>query len=396
MFPQMPRVPGGAPGAPSQWYNAALPARRGPPRTATMDRPLPAPAEDAWLLPQPAATATALPARCYVDPAFERLERDAVFARSWQLVAHAGQVRAPGDHAVAQVGGIPLVIVRGDDGELRALHNVCRHRAGPLATCDGLGARTLQCKYHGWTYALDGRLLGASEMGRAEGFDVTGVRLPQARVAEWRQLVFAATGDVPPIADLLGQVDGRLAAADDGWTFAQRVAYDIACDWKTYVDNFLEGYHLPHVHPELNDLLDYRSYGTQLARWSSLQGSPLERANGLYGEGEALYFWLYPNTMLNLLPGRLQTNRVLPLGPGRCRVEFDFYYAGPDDRARRDADAAFSDLVQREDITICEAVQRGLASGSYVAGRLNPRREQGVWHFHELLRAAYRAAGAGT
>jgi choline monooxygenase len=115
----------------------------------------------------------------------------------------------------------------------------------------------------------------------------------------------------------------------------------------------------------------------------------------LYGSGDALYYWLWPNTMLNMLPGRLQTNRVIPKGVDRCRVEFDFYYAIDDSdagEARRAADLAFSDEVQKEDLTICEDVQRGLASGSYVAGRLNPLRENAVHHFHERLRRAYRDA----
>src|SRR5690606_22346604 len=137
--------------------------------------------------------------------------------------------------------------------------------------------------------------------------------------------------------------------------------------------------------PELNRMLDYRSYRTECARWHSLQWSPLESAGELYGAGEALYYWLWPNTMLNILPGRVQTNRVLPLGPGRCRVEFDFHYAPGTDAGRIALDAGFSDVVQHEDIAICEQVQRGLASGSYHAGRLNPLRESGVHQFHELL-----------
>jgi choline monooxygenase len=345
--------------------------------------------DPAWLQPQPAQTAVALPAHCYVDAAFHVFERDAVFARSWQLVGRAEQVAGNGDHIVAEVAGVPLVIVRGDDGVLRALHNVCRHRAGPLATCDGKGARALICKYHGWTYALDGRLRGAPEMGRAQDFDVATIGLPQAHVALRRGLVFTALGDVPPFDAFAAGIETRLRPAEP-LEFAHRVTYDVACDWKVYVDNFLEGYHLPQLHPQLNALLDYRSYQTQLADWFVLQSSPLDRDNSLYGEGEALYYWLYPNTMLNVLPGRLQTNRVLPLGTGRCRVEFDFFYALRD--TNRDGDAQFSELVQQEDIAMCEAVQRGLASGSYIAGRLNPAREQGVWHFHELLRAAYRSA----
>lgn len=171
-----------------------------------------------------------------------------------------------------------------------------------------------------------------------------------------------------------------------------------------YVDNYLEGYHLPHVHPALNRMLDYRSYVTETYNWHSLQRSPLESSNTLYGEGDALYYWLWPNTMLNILPGRLQTNRIVPKGVDHCRVEFDFYYApmqsGMDDsgeaRARREADLQFSDEVQHEDLGICEDVQRGLASGSYEPGRLNPLRENAVHHFHELLRRAYRDAMAGA
>jgi choline monooxygenase len=354
---------------------------------------------DDWRAPQPLAAALALPAHCYVDPAAHARDRATVFAQGWQLVARAAQVGAAGDHAVAEIAGVPLLVVRGDDGVLRALHNVCRHRAGPLATCDGRAARALTCQYHGWTYALDGNLRGAPEMGRAEAFDPGAIRLPQARVAEWQGLVFAALDErAPPFDQLVEGIDARLAGAGHrlaDYRFQRRVAYDLACDWKVYVENYLEGYHVPRVHPGLNALLDYRSYTTTTTRWHALQSSPLDSAPTLYGSGEALYFWLWPNTMLNCLPGRLQTNRVLPLASGRCRVEFDFFYAAAA-AAQADADAQFSDDVQKEDSGICEAVQRNLASGSYVAGRLNPLRESGVWHFHELLRAAYRAGGASA
>jgi choline monooxygenase len=352
------------------------------------------------LAPQPLAHATALPARFYADPALSALERRAVFERSWQLIAHVCQLREAGDHVVADLAGLPVLAVRGGDGEIRVFHNVCRHRAGPIAQCDGLAAKSLRCRYHGWTYALDGQLKSAPEMSTAADFDVTDIRLPQLQVRIWQGLVFAATDASPMnfdalvagIATRIGNVRGL-----EHYGHHQRVGYDIACNWKVYVDNYLEGYHLPHVHPELNRMLDYRSYMTELAEWHSLQWSPMESNDTLYGNGDALYYWLWPNTMLNILPGRLQTNRIIPLAVDRCRVEFDFYYAseqGSDDsgeaRARREADLAFSDVVQREDLDICEDVQRGLASGSYVAGRLNPLRESAVHHFQELLRAAYR------
>ncbi|MGN6314309.1 MAG: aromatic ring-hydroxylating oxygenase subunit alpha [Rhodanobacteraceae bacterium] len=346
------------------------------------------------LTTQPLEHARALPARFYTGAQSHELDRRAVFAKGWQLLAHTSRLVRAGDHVVGEITGVPLLIVRGSDGELRALHNVCRHRAGPLALCDGREARRLRCHYHGWTYALDGQLLSAPEMQATADFDVASVRLPQARVAVWRGLVFASLDrHAPPLDELLHGMDARLGdQAIEGYGFHARESYDIACNWKTYIDNYLEGYHVPHIHPELNRMLDYRSYVVETSRWHSLQHSPLESGDALYGSGEALYWFVWPNTMLNVMPGRMQTNSVLPIAPDRCRVVFDYYYPAEekdaDDRYARDRE--FSDLVQREDVDMCEHVQRGLASGSYVAGRLNPLRENGVHHFHELLREAYR------
>jgi len=347
------------------------------------------------LASQPLDHALALPAPYYTDPRLPALDAAAVFARSWQLVGHAAQLSGVGDHVVVDVAGLPLLVVRSDATTIRTFHNVCRHRAGPLATCDGRGASALRCHYHGWTYGLDGVLRGAPEMGRTPDFNPADIRLPEVGVQVWQGLVFVAVGTAPPFAECVAGIDARLGPQRNlaKLAFHHRVSYDVACNWKVYVDNYLEGYHVPQIHPGLNRLLDYRSYITETATWHSLQYSPLESAPDLYGNGEALYYFLYPNTMLNILPGRLQTNRVLPLGVDRCRVEFDFYYApeaGAEAQARRARDLAFSDEVQQEDVGMCEQVQRGLASGSYRAGRLNPLRENAVHHFHELLRRAYR------
>lgn len=351
------------------------------------------------------ASAHTLPASSYVDAAMHVLEREAIFLRSWHLVAQVSQLERPGDHVVAHVAGVPLVIVRGVDNVIRALHNVCRHRAGPLATCNGRGARALRCHYHGWTYTLDGQLKSAPEMAGAAGFEVSSVRLPQAQVAVWRGLVFAAVGAAPPLADVLAGIDARLGAHPlDSYVHAGGDSYEIACNWKVYVDNYLEGYHVPHIHPALNRMLDYRSYTTETATWHSLQSSPLSTgdqagdsaaaARGPYRSGEALYYFVFPDTMLNILPDRLQTNRVTPLAADRCRVDFDYFYPADAAGTLFDEDRTFSDAVQREDVAICEAVQRGLASGSYTSGRLNPLRESGVFHFQELVRAALRQHAA--
>jgi choline monooxygenase len=340
----------------------------------------------------PLELATALEASYYTDPRWLAVEQEAVFARSWQLAAHAGDLSASGDHAVCEIAGRPVIIVRAEDGRLNAFHNVCRHRAGPLATCNGRGARKLICKYHGWNYSLDGQLRGATEMQDARNFDIATIRLPRLQVREWQGLVLVALDEnVAPFDEVYTGIAERIHPHDlSAMAFAKRDTYRIACNWKVYVDNYLEGYHLPFVHPGLSRVLDYRAYDTELAQWHSLQHSPLRNNEGIYGDGDAFYYFVYPNVMLNITPGRLQTNRILPDGPGHCIVEFDYYYTSdPETQARVAAEQAFSDEIQAEDIGICEHVQKGLASGSYTAGRLNPRRESGVWHFQNLLRQAY-------
>ncbi len=336
--------------------------------------------------------AHALPARYYVGADMLAMERRAVFARSWQPLAHREQLAAAGDHVVGEIAGVPVLLVRGNDGVLHAFPNVCRHRAGPLALCNGQGARSLQCKYHGWTYTLEGQLRSAPEMQSAPDFNVEDVRLPPLRVHEWQGLVFVAlSNDVPDFREVYAGISEHIAPVDlSAMRYLRSVSYDVKCNWKVYVDNYVEGYHLPHVHPGLNKLLDYRAYDTVLAPWYSLQSSPLRNNEGLYGDGGAFYYFIYPNVMLNILPGRLQTNRILPLGPDHCRILFDYYYSqDAETQARIAADQDFSDEVQNEDIGICEAVQKGLASGFYTPGHLCPRREGGVWHFQNLLRAAY-------
>lgn len=364
---------------------------------------------------QALAQSWALDTAFYAQPDALVWEQKLLFSRHWQLCGHLGDLQNQGDHVVTEIAGTPLLLLRDEAANIRALHNVCRHRAGPLAYCNGRGAKALHCKYHGWTYTLQGQLRSAPEMQDADDFDMSRIRLPEASAAVWQQLVFSALHPIVPLHEWLADVDKRLAGRDlSHYRFYRRVSYEVACNWKVYVDNYLEGYHLPHVHPGLNRLLDYRSYKTETGRWHSLQwspleGSPLEASVNFYGNGEALYYFLFPNIMLNILPDRLQTNQVIPLGPDRCRVDFDYYYpcansaATDTDEApmwsreeteRMEQDQTFSDEVQDEDIAICEHVQRNLKSASYACGRLNPKREAGVHHFHELIRAAYRNAAA--
>lgn len=336
--------------------------------------------------------ASALDPAYYIDPQWQAFERQHVFRTSWQCVGHMGDLAAAGDHIVAEVGGQPLILVGQGEGKVRAFHNVCRHRAGPLATCNGRGATRLRCLYHGWQYGLDGRLLAAPEMNEAEGFDRATIGLPEVAVEIWENLVFVALSKaVPPLSEVLRGIAGRIAPTDlKALRFHKRDVYQVACNWKVYIDNYLEGYHLPYVHPALTQVVDYADYRSELAPWYSLQHSPITDPDGPYGDGTAYYYFIYPNLMLNVVPGRLQLNRVIPTGLDSCTVDFDYYFADdPDIIARAGKDMAFTDTIQKEDAAICEHVQRGLTSGSYEPGRLSPRREAGVWHFQELLRRAY-------
>jgi choline monooxygenase len=207
-------------------------------------------------------------------------------------------------------------------------------------------------------------------------------------VVEWNGLVFVRLGAGPEFDDLYGGIEEIAGAgALQNLTHHTQIVYDVQSNWKVYVDNFLEGYHLPFVHPDLTQVVQYTEYKTELGRWWSLQRSPVEEC-GHYGAGEGLYFYIFPTTMLNIMPGRLQSNRVIPTGLNSCQVEFDFYYA-PGAETRADEDLKFSDIVQEEDRVICEHVQKGLTTGVYKPGRLSPAREAGVWHFQNLLRDVY-------
>jgi choline monooxygenase len=335
--------------------------------------------------------AHALESKYYFGDATFELERQQIFAASWQMVAHHAELAEAGDHLLVNIAGTPVVLLRATDGVLRAFPNVCRHRAGPLVLCSGKGLGNLRCKYHGWLYNQQGQLVAAPEMQEAKDFRVGDIRLPRYQVREWQGLVFVALADdVPAFERVYAGIAERIAPVELAMMqFVRRDSWDIACNWKVYVDNYLEGYHVPLIHPALARVVDYRNYEVELFEWYSLQHSPVQGGD-VYGDGRAYYYFVYPNVMLNVMPGRLATNRVLPLGAGRCRVDFEWFYTPTDEAyARIENDREFTNAVQEEDVDICERVQQGLASGHYTAGRLCPRREAGVWHFHERLRAVY-------
>jgi choline monooxygenase len=340
-----------------------------------------------------ADTAQTPPAAFYLDP--RRLEAEAqLFARGWQLVGHAAQLAKPGDYFTMQAGQEPLLFLN-DGGTLRGFYNVCRHRAGPIAAACGHATR-LVCRYHGWTYDLAGRLLKAPEMEGALEFDAAGVHLESVAVHAFGPLLFASLGRAPlPFDEYLPGLAARCAPLGlERMRHVLTREYPVAANWKLYVDNFLEGYHIPMVHPALDKEIDYRSYVVELGARQVLQRAPVRTATATRfrsgtGRDAAHYFWLFPNVMLNFYEDQLQTNVVVPLGVDRTVVRFDWFAldAAPDagTDARFQELVALNETVQAEDAAICEAVHRNLRSAAFARGRYSPARERGVHLFHRLM-----------
>lgn len=226
----------------------------------------------------------------YVDPAQLQIEQNDVFIRSWQLVGHASQLASHGDYFTAQVGREPLLFTN-DGGTIRGFFNVCRHRAGPVAIGCGKAQR-LACRYHGWTYDLAGQLLRTTEMEGAEEFDLRQIRLAPVAVHQFGPLLFAALDPATPAFDALypGVAERCAPLAVEQLQHVTTRNFSVNANWKVYVDNYLEGYHIPLVHPGLNRELDYRQYVTELGVRHTLQYAPIKAASAQhYGSGEALY-----------------------------------------------------------------------------------------------------------
>lgn len=348
----------------------------------------------------PLAEAATIPGSWYTDARVEELETRSVFSRSWQMVGRADQVAESGQYVTAQVAGEPIVVVRGDDGILRAFFNVCRHHAAAVMTEPEGKASCLQCPYHGWIYSLAGELRAMTEFKEVCHFDRADHGLVPVNVAVWEKFVFVHLDPGPvPLLEWLGELVPQFQAMGlENLQFAERREFELNCNWKVFVDNYLDGgYHVPFLHTGLNSILNYRDYTIENGARYCLQSSPIDPAGGeamtaAVRAGKALYYWQYPNLMLNWYEGYLDTNLVIPLGTDRVKVIFDFYFVDVSEeaRARNQQSMDVSERIQDEDHGICESVQRGLASRAYQAGRLSVRREAGEQLFHKLLCADLR------
>lgn len=346
----------------------------------------------------PLSHAFTIPAPWYVDPRIAELERRTVFSSAWQAVGRAEQVQRPGQFVTANIADEPIVVVRGTDGELRAFYNVCRHHAAKVVTEPCGLASILHCPYHGWNYGLDGSLKGMPEFDGVSNFARSDNGLVPVKAEIWEAFVFVNLDpNAPPLKEFLGGLVNRCAPLSlSRLHYFATKSWDIACNWKVFVDNYLDGgYHVPHLHKALSSVLDYKQYTIENEDRYCLQSSPMvesdeDAATGATRKGDrAWYFWQYPNFMINCYAGYMDTNLVVPLDTDHCRVIFDFYFDDVSEARRsiNEQSVSVGDRVQEEDLGICEDVQRGLKSRAYGAGRLSVRREAGEQLFHRLLAA---------
>ncbi len=313
-----------------------------------------------------------------------RTDRAQVLRRTWQFVGHETMAPRPGDYLAEAIGGAPVMVVRKADGDLAAFHNVCRHRAGPLVD-DGVGncGEAFVCRYHGWRYALDGRLRSATDFGAAEGFDPRQYGLFPARVETWRGLVFVNLDlDAAPLAQTLAPL--AASAALPAHPLVERRSHALACNWKTYVENYLEGYHLPLVHPEFDTDVVVADYRVEIEGQVIFHSAPPRDASVYAGT----WAWIWPNLAINTYRHGYMIERMTAVGPEETRLDY-FYFFDPERTAELGAMFEVSDRVTAQDKQICEAVQRNLGAGVYRGGVLSPKHEQGVAWFQDRIAEAH-------
>ncbi|KAL5699626.1 choline monooxygenase [Ranunculus cassubicifolius] len=339
------------------------------------------------------------PSSWYTDQSFHDLELNQVFYKGWQAIGYTEQLQSPNDFFTGRLGNVEFVVSRDGKGRVHGFHNVCRHHASLLAS--GSGQKScFVCPYHGWTYALDGALLKATRISEIQDLNLHEFGLLPLQVATWGPFILLNVE--PQLEALSSNVEDEWLGSsseilstngiDTSLSFICRREYTINCNWKVFCDNYLDGgYHVPYAHTGLASGLKLDSYSTTIYEKVSIQtckGGSTDKDNDYDRVGsKAIYAFIYPNFMINRYGPWMDTNLVLPLGPNKCQVIFDYFLEPSlkDDKAFIDKSLEDSERVQIEDIALCEGVQKGLESPAYCTGRYAPTVEKAMHHFHCLL-----------
>jgi phenylpropionate dioxygenase-like ring-hydroxylating dioxygenase large terminal subunit len=349
--------------------------------TATVGRPE-RPLEDGWTLP----------AHWYAERGVYELERARIFAGAWQYAGPAEWVARPGSFFAAQIGHVPVAVVRGSDETLHGFVNVCRHRGHVVA--EGAGCRsTLQCPYHAWTYDLDGSLRRAPRSEREPGFDASELSLLPVAVDTWGPFVFVNPDvDAEPLPEVLGTLPEIVARSGldlEGLRFHSHVPWEQEVNWKVALENYLECYHCPVAHPGFSKVIDVDpdSYRLSVEGLVSSQVGPLRDEARDSDMVQSQYHFIWPNTTINISPGpqNVSIERWVPLGPRLTVEATDYFFGDGVPEGRIEESLAFDNQVATEDVSLVQAVQRGLDSRAVTQGRLMPESELLVASFQRRV-----------
>jgi phenylpropionate dioxygenase-like ring-hydroxylating dioxygenase large terminal subunit len=343
-----------------------------------------------------------LPSRYYVDPEILAKENTNIFQRSWLYAGHITDVPDTGSYMTDELAGQPILILRSEDGDVRAFFNVCQHRGHILLSGKGQLKKRIICPYHAWCYGLDGALKTARLTTDVPNFNNTEFSLKPIQLSVVAGLIFVnfdleATPEDGDLMDFEKSILGNLPEMPR-FTARHRFDFDIAANWKVVVDNFSEGYHIPVAHPHLATLYNGDGGSSHVGKRFSFYGKSARAGfSGFETTGEEPYltWFLWPNLCLLSLPGSPQLI-VVRMGPGdipgRCIERADIYC--PPELQSDELEAVkslFAEMFNREDIALVESVQRGLSSLGYDQGRYVADRdeswfsESALHRFHHLI-----------
>jgi carnitine monooxygenase subunit len=335
-----------------------------------------------------------LPGWVYHDPNFFDLEMERVIQPSWQVVCHVSDIANPGDWHSLELLGESVIVMRGDDGNVRAFHNVCRHRASRLVDGAQGCAKKLVCPYHGWTYEKDGRLSGVPNKADYSGLDMGSLGLLTVQCEIWQGFIFIRlTGDGPSVAEMMAPYEDMVAPYrfPEMRAFGRVTLRPRAVNWKNVADNYSDGLHIPVAHPGLTRLFG-RGYGIEAAAhvdrmWGDLidrpSANPSERAYQHFlprvdhlsekAQRHWLYFKLWPNVAFDIYPDQVDFMQFIPVSPTQTMIR-EIAYALPDNRremkAARYLNWRINRQVNTEDTALIARVQAGMESRAYVPGPL--------------------------